>query len=283
MLRLKTNKLAHAFGATALALTLALAGCGQKADDTTDTTEATETEQATESGTDEGATAAVPEPSVEPTAYDDEVVISDDLAPAIEVGKSMAANLDSAEEADLSAYPEAEDAEDEVERTDDAIAESDGETSKDVTGSYRLYTGGIETYVPNSWYIRGTDDGFELMSGDGSVCGCLSAQAKEAGYTYDAAVAASSMPQYLAQNGYTDIEIISFETLQSTSGRLVDSFIQIGCSYQGQRYVFYYEFLESKNYLNTLVLAAPAASWSKNFGEISTIVNSVAFTSGEFI
>lgn len=272
MSRLKTMKLAQALGATALALTLALTGCGEKAaDETAETTEATEAEQTGEASAADEAT------------FDDEVVFSDDLAPAIEVGKSMAANLDATEEADLSAYPEAEDAEDEVEREGDGIGESDGETSKDASGTYRLYTGGIEIYVPDSWFIRGAEDGFELMSGDGSVCGCLSSTVKEPGYSYDATVAASSMPQYLAQNGYTNIEIISFETLPSTSGKLVDSFIQIGCSYQGQRCVFYYEFLESKNYLNTLVLGAPSASWSNNFGEISTIVNSVAFASGEFI
>jgi hypothetical protein len=71
--------------------------------------------------------------------------------------------------------------------------------------------------------------------------------------------------------------------IYSTSGKLVDSYIQVKCDADGESYMFYTEYLESKSYINYLCGCATVDKWNENFDDISAIINSVSFTAGEAI
>ena len=72
-------------------------------------------------------------------------------------------------------------------------------------------------------------------------------------------------------------------TGKTSSGRLVDSFIQVEFTDSGTRCVGYYEYLQSKNYMNYLGLSGKVDDWNKNAEGAALIVNTVGFAPGQAI
>ena len=269
------SRLARIALPASLALTLALVGCGQSSAE----------QPAADASSEEAAAQAEPtsESPDEGTA-DADVTASEDL-------DALAASLrtfDPADAADdapaLDTYSTADDADDLAFDMDDVVAEGSDEQAK-ATNGYRVFSyGGMEIALPTDWTTtRDSDGSYLLRSADRAVAGRMSAWRKQSGYTYDVTTMPQAILQTLASEGYTNFEIIDAGTLSSSRGTVCDVYVYFKCSLSGERYVFYYEYLESKNYVTAFSLAATPKGWSKHFDVCKLMANSIGFAAGEAI
>jgi len=257
---------AKAAGVAGLTLALTLTGCGQASTDDQATNDQAVEAEATED-----------EQAADQNALD----IPAELAPITDQVRSMTLPTDTTD-ADLDAYETVTDDELAIE-PEDEISEASGDSSKAAAGMTIYQIGGMQLTIPTSWHVAQDGYGYSMLSSDGGVYGYGEPVAKEAGYTYDVASMAAGYPKYLSDCGYTNIEVVVYDTIYSTSGKLVDSYIQVKCDADGESYMFYTEYLESKSYINYLCGCATVDKWNENFDDISAIINSVSFTAGEAI
>lgn len=271
------SRLARIVLPTSLALALALVGCGQSS-----------TEQpAADAGAEETATQAEDAPeSGDEGAADTDVAASEDL-------DDLSASLRAFDPAEaevvddapaLDTYSTADDADDLAFDTDDAVAEGSDEQTKASNG-YRAFThGGMEIALPTDWTTtRDSDGSYILRSADRTVAGRMSAWRKQSGYTYDVTTMPQAILQTLANEGYTSFEIVDAGTLSSSRGTVCDAYLYFKCARSGDRYVFYYEYLESKNYITAFSLAATPKGWKTNYDVCKLMANSIGFAAGEAI
>ena len=264
------------FGAVALTIALSLAGCGQATSEPASTEEA-----AAESSAESSGETADNADDQQAGSFED-IELVDGLESVEETVKTIALNEEMDENADLSEYPERTDGAIAID-VEDTIGDAIEDQSKAPAGQTLLVNGGMEILIPNSWYFRSVSTGFEFRSGDGSIVGCMDAARKQSGYTYDVVAAAASAPRGLAEQGFTDIEIVNSGVGSSSRGTVCGAFVLLTCRKGGIDYAFYTEFLESKNYINALVISGSLADFNNHISEISSVANSVNLAQSEIV
>ena len=268
-MRKRTSVLVSALGAASLTLALALTGCGQAAD-----TGAAETEEAVE------AEATTDEEAADDTTI--ELEIPEDLGAVTRApGELVSAEADELETTDLAELPESD--EDSVVEDKETVDEGSDDASKAPSDAKPVSYGGMMFYMPTSWQGQSAGDEFLMMSLDGTVAGCVQATRIQTGASYDLVAMCEAIPSRMASQGYTDIKVTDYGTGRSTSGKLVDAYIQIDFTVQGTRCVGYFEYLQSKNYMNYLGLSGKVDDWNKNAEGAALIVNTVGFAPGQAI
>ena len=268
-MRKRTSMLVSVLGAASLTLALALTGCGQAAD-----TGAAETEEAVE------AEATTDEEAADDTTI--ELEIPEDLGAVTRApGELVSAEADELETTDLSELPESD--EDSVVEDKETVDEGSDDASKAPSDAKPVSYGGMMFYMPTSWQGQSVGDEFLMMSLDGTVAGCVQATRIQTGASYDLVAMCEAIPSRMASQGYTDIKVTDYGTGRSTSGKLVDAYIQIDFTVQGTRCVGYFEYLQSKNYMNYLGLSGKVDDWNKNAEGAALIVNTVGFAPGQAI
>ena len=268
-MRKRTSMLVSVLGAASLTLALALTGCGQAAG-----TGAAETEEAVE------AEATTDEEAADDTTI--ELEIPEDLGAVTRApGELVSAEADELETTDLSELPESD--EDSVVEDKETVDEGSDDASKAPSDAKPVSYGGMMFYMPTSWQGQSVGDEFLMMSLDGTVAGCVQATRIQTGASYDLVAMCEAIPSRMASQGYTDIKVTDYGTGRSTSGKLVDAYIQIDFTVQGTRCVGYFEYLQSKNYMNYLGLSGKVDDWNKNAEGAALIVNTVGFAPGQAI
>ena len=243
---------------------LALAGCGDQS-----SSSSASSSEASQEATDSSATSS-------------EVAIPDELADVAAATKSIATNADAAKAEDLSSLPSADNA-DAVERAASEIDTGIEDESKAPSGQTLVYTGGIQILVPSTWNYRVENNGWDLESRSGQLWGGIYAYARQSSNTYDVEAMAASIPQMLNENGFTNIRVIEYNNCYSTNGTLCSAYIHCVGQKDGYTFMYYYEYILSKNYINFMYLSGEASNFSANISELQGITNSLAFNEGEMI
>lgn len=271
-----TNMLVSMLGAASLTFALALTGCGQAADTgSADTEETTEAEATTE----DEATAEDEAAGTEDTIT---LEIPEELSGITRApGELMGVETDELETTDLAELPEGE--EESVAEDKETVDEDSGDASKAPANSKAVTFGGMSFYMPNSWQGQKAGDEFIMVSPDGGVVGCLQAVSVPSGSSYDLIAMCEAIPYGLQNQGCTDISVTDYGTGTSSSGKMVDAFIQVEFNAEGTHFVAYYEYLQSKSYITYLALLGDVSSWNKNVEGAALIVNTVSFANGQAI
>ena len=269
-MRKSTNMLVSMLGAASLTFALALTGCGQAAD-----TGSAETEEAVEAETTTDEEAAADENAIE-------LEIPEDLGTVTRAaGELVETEADALETTDLAELPESD--EDSVVDDKETVEEESGDASKAPSDAKPVTYGGLAFYMPTSWQGQNAGNEFLMMSLDGGVAGCVQATRIPSGASYDLVAMCEAIPKKMASEGYTDIKVTDYGTGRSSSGKLVDAYIQIDFTVQGTRCVGYFEYLQSKSYMNYLGMSGMLNDWNKNVDGAAMIVNTVSFAPGEAI
>ena len=269
-MRKSTNMLVSVLGAASLTFTLVLAGCGQAADSGSAKTE--ETAEAEATPEDEGAG----------DEADVKLEIPEELGNITRApGELMGVKAEELETTDLSELPEGE--EKSVVEDKDAVEEDTGDASKAPANSRAVTYGGMSFYMPNTWRGQQAGDEYVLASPDGGVVGCVQAASVPSGSAYDLVAMCEAIPYGLSSQGCTDIRVTDYGTGTSSSGRLVDAYIQLDFTAQGVRYVGYFEYLQSKSYITYLGMSGEVNDWNRNLDGAALIANTVSFANGQAI
>ena len=267
-MRHSSSTLACLLSSSILALSLLTTGCGQTQADSGSSTPAQE-EAAEDTSEDTG----------EQTLS--MIEVPEELSAQSEIVRSVSAGTDAQDSGDISDLPTRED-----DLLETLAPEGDIETgledaSKAPSGKTLLIDGGIQMAIPSSWLISQDEDSFVMQDPRGDIVGYMYSTTKPAGASYDLESMAASIPLLMADRGYTDIEIVSFETYYTRSGRPCSSLICYGASYNGVDFLFYTQFVESKSYLNCVEFAGTLDGFYNNLSDIADATDSIAFNSGE--
>ncbi len=269
-MRKRTSVLVSVLGAASLTLALALTGCGQAAD-----TGAAETEEAVEA-----------EATTDEEAAADDDAIELDIPEGLDAVTRAAGDLVSAEEdeletTDLAELPAGD--EESVVEDKETVEEDTGDASKAPSDAKPMTVGGMSFYMPSSWHGQWDGSDYIMMSPDAGVVGVVEVTNVPSGSPYDLTRMTEAVPYRLSSQGYTDIKVTDYGTGKTSSGRLVDSFIQVEFTDSGTRCVGYYEYLQSKSYITYLALAGEVSDWNRNADGAALIVNTVGFASGQAV
>lgn len=252
-------------GATALVLSLALAGCSSQ-EQTAPETEAEEQ--------------SAPEEGDEATLANDDIEIPEIVSKSTDSHKTLIADPDSADPSGFDELP-TRDMDIEVEAPD--ITEVDEESSKAPSGYMYLSEGGIQMAVPSDWRVSRDEDGFVFTNAKGTVLGFMFGTKKRANTVYDFDAIVQSIPQHELSIGYTDVEIISTNTLTTEAGKSCGKEVLFWESYDGGELIHYVSFIESKNYINTVEFMAAPNDFTAETETIGGIINSLVFAEGEIL
>ena len=146
-----------------------------------------------------------------------------------------------------------------------------------------LCTGGIQMLIPSNWKYSSTDTGWNIVSADGSISGAMTASDRTNVKIVDVEALALTVVDAMDGYGAKNIEVIAYETRYSPSGALGGARICVACDLGGETYVYYFEFIESKTYLNKISFSGKKNDFSSNLATIGAIADTVAYNPGEQI
>lgn len=259
-------------GATALALTLALSGCGGQS-------QPAEEAQTEEAATEEAATAEGE--AAETDTTQDKIEIPDIAASSTQSTRTLISSGDTSAAEDFDSLPTREDDELEVDVPD--IEEGADSESKAPSGFMGLTEGGIQMAIPGDWRVSRDQDGFVFANADGTFIGFMYASPKKAGTTYDYEAIVRSIPQHELSLGFTGVEIIDDAPLYSASGKVCGHNVIFWEGFDGGEYIHYLGFIESKSYINTIEFIGTPDSYKAQNQNIANALASVVFLDGEYI
>lgn len=149
-------------------------------------------------------------------------------------------------------------------------------------GTVLLMAPGIQVTLPDSWQIASTDDGFDLLSPDDGVCGCVSSWPVGEGVSEDVAYLACSLPHRMVDaQTCTDVRIVHYENLYSTNGTFCSTLIVFVSTVDEQDVVTMAQYVLGRTQLSLLFFEADSRSFYANLDDLISVQKSLAFSVGE--
>jgi len=165
----------------------------------------------------------------------------------------------------------------------DDIEEGVDDASKAPANTTLLMQGGIQMALPSDWLFTSDQDGFVFDNPAGTVIGWMYSYAKADGASLDVEQEVKCLPVVAKQNGYTNIEVIAYETLYSSKGTLASARICYAATYQGVEYIFFAQMVESKSFYNVVELVGETKDFAAELQTLGDITDSIAYNDGETI
>ena len=276
------TRIACVLCAVALCFGVALAGCSSGSSSSaasSSASAASSSASASASASSEAASSASASASSNAAG---EVVVPTELASAVDASKAVVRGEGAPDAAEFDALPKS-DAEEAPTLASDEIEEGLEDASKAPGDATLLMTSGIQMLVPSDWFFTSDEDGFVFQNPEGSILGFIYGFPKQPGVKYDVESIVKSVPINQKQNGYTNIEIISYNVGYSAKGTLVSADVTYAASYEGQEYIFYSQVVESTNFINCVEIGGTTRSFGGNLDLISAMIDTVGFNEGEII
>ena len=272
----KPTSLPALFGAAAVALTLALGGCGSQA-------APTGTEE-TPSSTGAEAPANGPTMTTEDDiSVDADITIPQDIESYANVSRTLAKSNDTSAADDfvtltISEMPEL----DEI-VTDKEFSTGSEETSRPASGFTTLSDGGIEMTLPSKWLFSQDNDGFVFQNRNGGVWGYMYSYEKPSSTHYDVQALACSVPVSMMERGAKNVEVIAFDTRYSEASTLCSAAVLYSFKSDSDQYIHYVQYVESKSYLNCIEFMGTVAEFTNESKTIQDATDSIVFAYDEAI